>query len=419
MKRAFGLFLFASGLLFGALGLMMGVAFLAQTEGGSWEFSAMTLGGGVLGVLVAALGLRIIRRSRPLDHIPAKVEGRVGSYLVDAPEKKEADGRSYERLYRQPVRGKSGLESSLVVRVPVATPVALQFDRETWFDKACKAVRINREYQTGDAEFDAAVYVRGPGGRFTETYLSDPAKRLAIRELLAAGYERVRLTSKFALAEWPKFDPTADHSHSLTDEAAVHLHTLAAKLSPASDGGRERGTDSLAPPLGLVLLWLFLIAWAFTAVAVFLYPPVRLGDWLIPAGVVFVIGFPMVAWVAALVYRGKSDSHDNWAKAVGVGLFLFAAGSVGIVGTVNGLPDSSPPMERTLSVVGKETSRGRRGGTNYHVLVPAWDGSNGTNKVNVSSDDYNRVVPRKSQVRLTTGRGTLGIEWVRRKQVEP
>jgi hypothetical protein len=415
MKRPLGLLLLAAGLLFCFLGLTVGVVLLARAEGKDLVLVLVPFVIGLAGVGMAVAGGLLLRGRKPLGHIPKPVNGRVGAYLADEPETREVDGQLVERLYQQPQQG-SRREPMLSVRVPAVTPVVLRFDRETWFDRACKAVRVSREHQTGDAEFDAAVYIRGPGGEFTETYLSDPAKRLAVRELLAAGFTRVQLTGVHAVAVWSKFDPGEHHRAGLTTEAATRLQILAAGLPTTATG--ENPARSRFFTRGLLILLLVLFAWMLTGFSEFLYPPVRYKERLLPAAVVFVVGYPLFLFVAAFVLRGRSDSHDRWAKLAGAGLAMFAIGSAGMVLTINGVFDSSPPMERTLPVTGKQTTS-EFGSTGYTVLVPAWDGSNESKRVDVSSAEYHQTVERKSQVRITTGRGALGIEWLKRKQIEP
>ena len=154
----------------------------------------------------------------------------VGNFLIGIPEARELDDRRYQVLYRPAAKGKKGRPSTLTVSVPAVTPAALQFTKETWFDRWSKRWCIAREVQTYDPEFDDLVYIRGRSDAYARRFLSDDAKRQAIVSLLGQDFGQVRLTGTHVESTWSGFDPESDDRPDLTDLTAGALFTLAESL---------------------------------------------------------------------------------------------------------------------------------------------------------------------------------------------
>ena len=106
---------------------------------------------------------------------------------------------------------------------------------------------------------------------------------------------------------------------------------------------------------------------------------------------------------------------------MGSGVLLIGLGSFGTAAALNALADPTPPKVRRAEIREKQTKRtGRRGrSTGYYVYVEAWDSPGEMIRFPVSFGDYQRVMPGKSRLELTTGDGWLGIPWVKSQQVQP
>lgn len=415
MQRSTGLFLLAVGCLFillGVVGLVTAVAD-APAWGMLWVLVGLLAAGGVL----VALAVRVMAGARPIGTAPKVIDGRAGNYLADAAEARRYAGRTYEVYYRAPTKGKNARPSQLAVRVEAPTPTTLQFNEETWFDRLCKRIGIAREHQTGDRGFDAAVYVRGPSDGYAEEYLEDRDKRAAILELRRLGFREVRLTGEHVEALWPRFDPAADDRPDLTDEAVARLFVLARDLPARHARHATHGLPSKAARSAA--LWAVAITYAVLFLFVFVYPPVHESSLIAAALALFVPAYLLLGWVSAYLLRGTSTSHDRWAKLMSVGVLLVGLGSAGAVAAVNGLADSAPPDERSLSVSDKRISTGKRGRKTYYATVPAWDRPGGTLEFRVGAAEYGTIAPGRSAIELTTGRGALGIAWVKSKHVRP
>jgi hypothetical protein len=233
---------------------------------------------------------------------------------------------------------------------------------------------------------------------------------------LQQSFREVRLTLWRAEAVWQGFDPLQhDHPHLLS-ETARRLHVLAAELPSGHDFA---SSDSQWHALWHKILWAATIACAITAVMMGVYPPLRWLDLWSAALAAYVIVYPAFAFIAGFLLSGSSTSHDRWGRLVAVGAVLIGLGTLGSVAGINGLADHAPDDDRSVTVINKRISRGRRNSKTHYATVSAWDRPGDTLDFRVSEHEYERIVPGKSQLDLTLGPGRLGIPWVKAKQVRP
>jgi hypothetical protein len=122
-------------------------------------------------------------------------------------------------------------------------------------------------------------------------------------------------------------------------------------------------------------------------------------------------------FLAALLLRGTSTSHDRWAWLVGFGLPLVLVGSIGATDCVNMAADGSQLHKRPLVVVNKRQGRTSKGQPTYHLYVHDWARPGKTLEFSVSGWEFQQVVPGQSHLDLTTGDGWLGIEWEEERRV--
>ena len=232
MQRFVGLVFLSVGVCAGLLVVMVGVIIIV-TEGVSTTRRPAVTRPLFLVASVLYVAYIFMKGTAPKVERPPAWEG---NFLVGIPEARELEDRRYQVLYRPAVKGKKGRPSSLTVSVPAVTPAALQFAKETGFDRWSKRWCIAREVQTYDPEFDELVYIRGRSDAYARRFLGDDAKRQAIVSLLSQDFGQVRLTGTHAEATWSGFDPENDDRPELTDETARTLFTLAERL-PKRAGG--------------------------------------------------------------------------------------------------------------------------------------------------------------------------------------
>ncbi len=410
MQRGTALFLLATGLFLAVVGVLVGGVALGVFQSGVRpDLSAgliCGLGPLLLGLALVLLSLAVVRGTKPSDLAPPS-----GGYRPNEQEERTLGGRVY-RLHYTP--GYKGHPPTLAVRFKARSPVPLRLDPESWFDRLCKWAGLAVEHQTGDRDFDDAVYVRCASPEVARRFLADPARRAAALALLRVGFTSVEFDGGDAVAYWANFD-TAAHPHpGPADEAAGHLMRLADGLpGPDPDKVAARGDPGL---VNAVFLWLGAGLYAALFVAAFVAPPVRIAPLLWAALALYVPLYLGFGWVAAWLLRGAATSHDRWAALMCGALFLLAGGSVGAVAAVNSGFDGGAVQGRGGVVTGKRVSGGRS--RSYHASVPAWDGG-GVIDFSVSRSEYDNITAGRSRIELTTGPGLLGIEWIRSRRVVP
>jgi hypothetical protein len=409
--RPFGIFLIILGLAGILLGIAIFVALIDDPQRS--QFAAIAFAVGVGGGLVVAIVGGFMARAAKPKAAPA-LGGRTGSFLPDQFESRSVSGISYEVHYQTPVTGKNGRPSKLLIRVSASSPTTLRFLPESLLDRLGKFLRIASEVQTGDAEFDNAIYIRGLDDEYVSEFLAHADVRRSILTLFSENFREVRLTGEHCEAEWVSFVPEKNDRPGLCDEVAVVLAKMSQRRPTTAFVARPRDTSYR----WCVILWVFLIAFAATAASLFVFPPLRGWD-LFKAGLGdFGWYYGMFLLLAAILLRGTSISHDRWFPLAFFGFFLIAIGTFGAMEAINALGDHHPFDNRIAIVTSKRSSSGKHG-TNYHVSVAAWDRKNEHIEFSVNSHDYHRIVPHRSKMHLQIGRGRLGIPWIKHQAIEP
>lgn len=414
MGRLSGLVLLAVGGTLATFGtILMVVAALAANG-----FNGPVFAGGVVifligdGLLIGAIV--VLRRTKPITGVQPPAAGSSGSFAADTTETAELDGTAYTVHYQTPIKGKNGRPSSLVVGTAVPTDGEFRITGETGFDRLCKSVGLAVEIQADDPDFDDTCFVRTDAVEFTQAYLTDPIKRVAIVDLRRLGFPEICLADRRIEARWVGFDPVKDDRPDLAVDAAARLILLSRNLpEPQPEFAARTGTWRKR---WQVVLWLTLVAFALTIFSLFAYTPLHFGSLLARAAVPLFVGLPAFAFVSAVLLRGTSRSHTAWGALMFGAILLFPPGAIGTVALVNGLTDGSPPTAHDARIVRKYTTKSKSK-TNYHVECQSWSEPGKTVSFRVGSTEYNRVAEGKSNLRVTTRAGGLGVEWLVSKQL--
>lgn len=419
MKRALGLVCIAVGTLMLLVG-SMGAAFLmVNAQQGDREIAIVMGGVAIVGLVFLILAVILTRGSKSSLPIVPPVGLREGNFLVNVPETIERNGHPVEVHYLGEIRGKNGRPSSLKVGIPAKTPTTLHFQPERWFDRLSKMVGLAHEHQTGDPEFDRALYVRSPSDGYADLVLADADRRAAIRALLQLGYSEIQMTGTQVVAIWPSFKPEkSDHPELVP--ATADLLLLIGKNLPDEDPDHVAERPDRRK-FALICLWIFMVLYAATLLLLGECVPLHFVELLKIAVPVFLGGYVVFGLAAALLIGGTSISHDRWGTLMSFGIVFHALGSVGATGLYNGFGDTAPLVERELTIVSKRshTSTGKSRRTTYYASVPSWEPGGGTLEFKVSVADYNRIQQNRSKMHLVTGPGQLGIEWIRSQRIIP
>lgn len=135
-------------------------------------------------------------------------------------------------------------------RPHVAVRPAIVLRRESGFDRLGKRLRLNREVQTGDAQFDAEVYVdTSSTDEAVQRTLSNGTLRDAVRDLLNQGVTRVELgPAGLSTLHFVADGPVTREAVAPLVDGLVRV----AKALPTFERGRADKPDR---PLLSVLLW--------------------------------------------------------------------------------------------------------------------------------------------------------------------
>lgn len=302
----------------------------------------------------------------------------------------------------------------------------LHLHPETWLDRVGKSLRFAREHQTGDATFDARVYIAVDEPRAAAALCDSPAERSAMLALLDRGALEVMGDAGVLQAcfEWPEgFDPASDPpapamaaSQAWLDETVAALRTLVANAPREAIDVR---TSRLRPVLAQTSL-ILLVALVFSLVASWASSQIVDPDYVsrgLGRAEIVTLG---VAAAALLLLAGRVAGRATatrlWIGAVVLLVPLAVMLPFGAVPLLNDVLDTSRPRTILAPVTGKYVSGSRKRRT-YNVSVRYWKLPYQTEAISVSRSDYGRARPGTDCLRLTVRAGGLGFERVASRQI--
>ncbi len=311
------------------------------------------------------------------------------------------------------------------LREPIArAPVTLR--RERALDRIGKRLRLNREYETGDAAFDAAVYIESeaPDATLARLFGTERVREVSARLLTSPVVESVHLAQFVALntkATSELFDLVARGPRTVSlygpakatkdpvhvREAAAVFAELTGAIHEALDAargpyGRGAPAELEAPRAGrlargLVAAGVAVVSWIALAV----FPQMPTYGWR-AWGIGAVVGG--VAWafasvVLAAAFRGRSSTVRTvlWLTLLNSSLVLLGGRGGELL---NARLDRNPRTVFTVKVASRTTKNGRI------YMLPM-----GHDTVDVRAADAARVAG-STFARITTGSGLLGSRWV-------
>jgi hypothetical protein len=312
-------------------------------------------------------------------------------------------------LYQPPVKGKHGKPSLLRVSVPTSCREEFAISRQTWYDRFAKRIGLALELHSGDPAFDDECYIRTEATEFVRAFVDDPDKRQAIRALRHLGFTEIALRDGEFQANWTGFDPAKNDQADLLADAATYVSMLAENL-PMPEPTLDENPSSSRQAAN-VTLWLLALGIGPAFLWVFWYKPVFVSELILAALPIVIPTYLIFLWLAGLLLRGTSTSHDRWARLCGVGLITFALGGTGVVAAANAMFDTAESKLHTTTVVNKRSSRGKSS-TTYYVACNSWRPGGEQVEFTVSSSEYSRVILGQSRIEVTVSPGWLGVEWI-------
>lgn len=287
---------------------------------------------------------------------------------------------------------------------PLAT-----FRRETGLDRLGRALRLNREIQTGDREFDREVYIETDDDESAiRAMLESEATRSAIRKAASHGTSLVTSRQGVGVTAYmaPKQTPQERFNAALPDVEAV----AAVLRSTGGRGVRARARGDIGAPVAFFAMFgayvLYLSAqWTKPDV----WEPWMNAD----AKRTEHIGLWAVLALLVLAYlwtRGHSRSLRNFLM-----IAIFGGLSVGgitplALWMLNAGLDHSAVVPHETTVISKYTRSGRS--YTHHILrFHALFDPKETSALDVPSDFYRATDPG-ARIRVNLRDGAFGWKWV-------
>jgi len=296
-------------------------------------------------------------------------------------------------------------------RPRITSPAPLILRLETRLDRTGKSLRINRETQTGDAEFDERIYVESEAtDALVLAALADPITRASVLRCLTLGCASLTLDDAGDLgAELPLTSEDLLAPDSLT--ALLDTLGAAAEAIPPLQGpGHNRTFAGLLPVftvLGAIVSWplFYLVDWLWEPIGSDLYATAFLGGVAL-----WVVSLPLLVWIL----RGRSVSLRDLvtcAVSLAIGLPL---GGADLLLIFNGVLDTSTPVAHETQVKRLRHTTGKN--SSYHVTLVSWHPGEETIELKIGSSVYSRLAERQA-LTVTTRRGFLG--WERITEIAP
>jgi hypothetical protein len=307
------------------------------------------------------------------------------------------------------VSGGSPFRGEARPRIESPAPLTLRSERK--LDLTGKRLELNREIQTGDADFDQIVYLEGEApDALVLAALSDPMTRAGVLKCLALGATEILLeqTGNLRLTL-----PLTSEELVTPERIAALLDALGAAaeaIPPLQGEGRHRSSVSVIPTvavLGALASWslFYLVDWLWKPIRPGLYWAAFFGGLLL-----WFVSIPLLVRLLS----GRSTSLRDLATSVIALAFGFPLGGADLLLTLNAVLDGSPPEEHATQV----TKLRRRTGKNsaYFVTVPSWRPGEGTVEIQINSSVYSTLAVDQRVV-VTTGKGLFG--WERMTTIAP
>lgn len=313
------------------------------------------------------------------------------------------------------------------LRIGIKAPQGYDFvvKPENWRDRFFKWIGLSVEYQVGETEFDAAVYIVSNDSRVGMRLKQNSQLRsdiLAIFKAVTPSSAHIREVRCLAGRLWVQYSLHAKKFNTgklpmLAERVVPRLGAFAddlKKYQGSVDGTRDPFVWkaililSISSALffnGVVHLYLYRLSW--------LDIPFTIDNEVLIRLVLYCSAVIVGALVmATLFFLGRS------ARAHLVLLEILITGSLGAVATgytelrnLNMEFDFAIPVVYESVVTGMEIKHRSKGRTTYHLWLNDWTKESAVREIQVSSQFY-RGVERGSKVLVRQKPGYLHARWV-------
>ena len=308
----------------------------------------------------------------------------------------------------------------VALRGPALPRIVLR--RETGIDRFGKRLRLNREVQTGDQEFDAKVYIESDErDRVIQQVLASPAVKQAALAILDSGLLTLSMGPAGASA---RLNRAGAKSVYQVDAAAVRraVEKLAAlaQVLPAVDGAEIRKPGRAR---GDLMVLISLVGFIVAAVGYYALP-LGLTDYAspaLPSDQDRVFGGSFVAWLLLipatwLWVRGHSRSLRNFLTIVLTSIYPMLTLVPEAAFAANAAFDPGPETVVQAMVAKRNSYRTKK--ARRYLTVTSWHKDAERIALQVSKGTWQRF-NEGDPVQLRLRPGTFGWEWVAAFEQKP
>jgi len=315
----------------------------------------------------------------------------------------------YERLEKS----KQGDIESFRVGMPLPVPVGFRLQPEEPSDRWFKRMGLAHEFQTGDAQFDDAVYIACDHPALHRVLRQKEKARERVETVFAAGFRRIWSDGRILWIE--RYSDTAPAPKDLEqlNNLRVALADLKSGLAWSPDPFTFRVVAVEAITWSIFAYALGgAIEYFFDKTDIHVEPVELVAPGLAAGAVLFLALFGLIA----LFLRGSSRGSRILIEGIVLLALSVPIAGIQLVSDVNRAFDRSEPVTSRWVVKDKYTVSGRKRTTAYYVVLGPAVGTSITDvpgKISVASSLYYGA-QRGRQIELQISRGALGFPWYRR-----
>ena len=286
--------------------------------------------------------------------------------------------------------------------------------RESKFDRFFKRIGIAIEMETHDPEFDDRYYVSSNSPRFTEHFLARSEIRSAIDTLFGRGFTQIRKKNKKLELLWIPYrtkTPVQDREIESLVEKLTILFDRIQKIEIPSYESEKRSWKTRRLIAFLVPSFLILGGILSLIFGIINYPPLDKGKLFLHSLKISLPLLILFIWISVKLLKGRSTSHRELMIVFLLALPAFPLGIFGGKVFLNGWMDQSTPEIHNVRVIRKFWTKSKNSKT-YYIRMNSWRQGRGSEKISVSFREYNRIIPGRSDIAITTMDGKFGYEWI-------
>lgn len=366
--------------------------------------------------LLVSIARALIKAKRDQPEAVLRERQREQVISVKGPGGKELNLRLFTDPEDQPIRR--------IVRISREYPVSgylLVWRRADFgYDRLERALKLTPEFCAQDPAFMREFGVHSSSRTLAEVFFRDTARRQAIRDLLANGFDSVTIADqRLTIAIW--HNPVPDtHVPRLLDNVANHVDALSLMQSEKSAAESEPLRDRIGRwatrlAYGLCVAG-FLMVFASIPYYAFGRGPelddfakwgpkgMRYGGYAAMLGLAF-------ATACLLAIRRRVGALGHAMRlCVFLPLAFFGATSVILVDQANRWFDRSAATTHKVEVLGCVISQ-NKSSREFNIYTAPWHPNRASEKLRVRSSFWS-TIEEGDTLTITTRRGWLNREWI-------